>query len=277
MLYLIVAAACAACHDRPPPPAAAPANAAPPQPPPEKPLPQKVPPPATEDAALAGEREEFIQDAMVFTGITHDKIVVLMTEPTPGMKDEWTEWEKQGPMTDDRIKKFYKQTKNYIWDLGAWHLNVLDKRQSDLALVDQIKQAHPTNVLDFGGGVGMNALMIARAGVDVTLADLDSQTLAFGMLRAKRHDVKLKFWKSDVEPMPPDAKYDIILCLDVLEHLPQAELKTTVDKLIKLKKPTTQIVISAPFGRTATHPMHLDATAETVNQIRRLRTELPKD
>src|SRR5205807_865379 len=120
----------------------------------------------------------------------------------------------------------------------------------------------------------LNALMMARAGFDVTLADLDSQTLAFAKFRAERHGVKLKFWKSDVEPAPPEAKYDVILVLDVLEHLPQAELATTVDKLLKLKTAKTSVIIHAPFGRTATHPMHLDETDETKRQVARLQTEL---
>jgi 2-polyprenyl-3-methyl-5-hydroxy-6-metoxy-1,4-benzoquinol methylase len=118
--------------------------------------------------------------------------------------------------------------------------------------------------------------MMARAGIDMTLADLDSQTLAFAKFRAEQHGVKMKFWKTDTEKMPPDAKYDVILCLDVLEHLPPKELQMNVDKLIQLKTPETKVIIHAPFGKTATHPMHLDLTEETKHQVMRLQTELPK-
>jgi 2-polyprenyl-3-methyl-5-hydroxy-6-metoxy-1,4-benzoquinol methylase len=132
-------------------------------------------------------------------------------------------------------------------------------------------------VLDFGGGVGFNAMILAQAGFDVTLADLDSVTLSFAKFRAERHGVKMKYWKSDVEDMPPDEKYDVILCMDVLEHLPEGELRKTVDKLVKLKTKGTQIVVHAPFGRTAQHPMHLDASEETLRQVKRLQNELPAD
>ena len=50
-----------------------------------------------------------------------------------------------------------------------------------------------------------------------------------------------------------------------------------VDKLVKLKHAGTEIVISAPFGKTAVHPMHLDATPHPIQQVERLKTELPKD
>jgi hypothetical protein len=66
----------------------------------------------------------------------------------------------------------------------------------------------------------------------------------------------------------------VILALDVLEHLLEDELHAIVDKLIKLD-PGTQILLSAPFGRTATHPMHLDETEDTKQQIARLQSERP--
>jgi 2-polyprenyl-3-methyl-5-hydroxy-6-metoxy-1,4-benzoquinol methylase len=65
------------------------------------------------------------------------------------------------------------------------------------------RKHRPKNILDFGGGVGLNAIPLARAGFDVTLADLDSVTLDFGAFRAKRHDVALKIWKTDVSPRRP--------------------------------------------------------------------------
>ncbi len=228
------------------------------------------------DPALAAEREAFIADAMAFTGLTREQVYDKTVVHQVGMREEWSAWEAKGPMTDARIKEFYKQTINYIFDLGGWHLWNDDKHASDLALVDQMKASKPKNILDFGGGVGFNSLLLAQAGFDVTLADLDSKTLAFAMYRADKKGVKLKIWKSDVEPMPPDKTYDVILCMDVLEHLPKAELHAIVDKLVALKTPKTQVIIHAPFGRTAMHPMHLDETEDTKQQIERLKTELPK-
>jgi len=223
------------------------------------------------------DQNEYVSDVVAFTGATEAEVRERTKRGAVPLKEEWEAWEKQGPMTPDRIKEFYKQTANYIYELGHWHLWDSKKRQSDLALVDDMRnRLRPKNILDFGGGVGLNALPLARAGFDVTLADLDSTTLRFAAFRAERHGVRLKVWKSDVEPAPPDKTYDVILVLDVLEHLPKDELDSVVDKLIKLKHAGTEIILSAPFGRTATHPMHLDADAHTQEQIRRLQTELPR-
>jgi 2-polyprenyl-3-methyl-5-hydroxy-6-metoxy-1,4-benzoquinol methylase len=261
-----IAIALVACRDKPPHQSA--------------PTSREVPQPSLVvsgdgDPALAKDREDFIVDTMAFLDETRDQVENQIRNNT-GMKEEWEAWEGSGKMTDDRIKQFYKQTRNYIFDLGGWHLWDLEKRKSDLAMVDELKKAGVKNVLDFGGGVGFNAILLARGGLDVTLADLDSVTLNFAKYRAEKNGVKLKLWKSDVEAMPPDKKYDAILCLDVLEHLPAAELHSTVDKLVALKHDKTQIIIHAPFGRTAQHPMHLDATQETMHQVGRLQKELPK-
>jgi len=232
-------------------------------------------PARTGDPNLQRDQEEYVQDVMAFTHTTHDQVRERMKLGSAPLKDEWNTWEKQGPMTPGRIEAFYKQTRNYIYELGEWHLFVPGKRESDLALVEDMRRKQPKNILDFGGGVGLMAIPLARAGFDVTLADLDGTSLEFAAFRAKQHDVKLKLWKSDLEPAPPDKQYDVILALDVLEHLPRDVLRSVVDKLVALKHAGTEIVISAPFGRTAVHPMHLDADEETHRQVKRLQTELP--
>jgi len=221
-------------------------------------------------------QREYVEDVVAFTNTTEQEVRTKMGQGAVPLKDEWLAWEQQGPMTPERIKTFYKQTKNYIYELGHWHLWSSGKFKSDLALVDDMRKKKVKTILDFGGGVGINAFDLARAGFDVTLADLDSETLRFAASRAERRKVPLKIWRSDLEAKAPVPKYDIILALDVLEHLPKDELDSVVDRLIQLKHPGTEVVISAPFGRTAMHPMHLDADEHTKQQVQRLQTELPK-
>ncbi len=235
-------------------------------------------PTATEPPAeLAAAQEEYVADIMAFTKQTHDAVRERMKKGSVPLKEEWESWEKQGPMTPERGKQFYKQTTNYIYELGEWHYFVDNKRASDLQLVKDVlaMNPRPKNVLDFGGGVGINSLMLARAGLDVTIADLDGTSLDFAQFRAKQHDVALKVWKTDVEQMPPDKKYDVILALDVLEHLPADVLEDSVNKLVKLKHAGTKVLMSAPFGRTSVHPMHIDADEHTRTQVGRLMNELP--
>jgi 2-polyprenyl-3-methyl-5-hydroxy-6-metoxy-1,4-benzoquinol methylase len=221
-------------------------------------------------------QDEYVLDVAAFTHQAESAVRDQMAKDSAPMRDEWLSWEKQGPMTPERIKEFYKQTPNYIFELGHWHLWLASKRKSDAALIEDMKKLAPKNILDFGGGVGLNSIPLAKAGFDVTLADLDSKTLAFGAFRAQRHHVPLKIWKSDVEPMPPDKTYDMILALDVLEHLPPDELTRDVDQLIQLKHAGTHVIINAPFGRNDIHPMHLDGDDHTKRELERLEHDLPK-
>jgi methyltransferase family protein len=234
------------------------------------------PPPAAAhpDPDLARDQAEYVEDVMAFTHTSSDEVRAQMANPVL-LRDEWIVWEQQGEMTPERIQAFYKQTKSYIYELGQWHLFAPGQRGADIALFADLRAKRPKNVLDFGGGVGLLALPLARGGLDVTLADLDSTSLAFAQFRAQRRSIALKVWKSDVEPAPPYAKYDVILCMDVLEHLPKDVLHDVIDKLIRLKHAKTEVIISAPFGHSEQTPMHFDLSDDTEQQIRRLRTEVP--
>src|SRR5262249_33846262 len=150
-----------------------------------------TPPPTIEKV-----RAEFVADAAAFTKLKPEQVIDKCTVHNTGMKDEWEAWEKASPMTDERIKKFYKQTQNYIFDLGGWHLWDPNKFKSDYAFIDELRKRGVKTVLDFGGGAGFNSIPLAQAGFDVTLADLDSVTLQFAQFRAKRHNVKMSYWKS---------------------------------------------------------------------------------
>jgi 2-polyprenyl-3-methyl-5-hydroxy-6-metoxy-1,4-benzoquinol methylase len=186
--------------------------------------------------------------------------------------DEWQLWEHRGPMTPAKYKQLYRQSQAYVFELGDWHLWNADKRKSDLALVDQLRDAHPQHVLVFGSGAPLLAIPLARAGLDVTIGDVDSNMLRFGAFRAERRGVHVKSWRAGVDPAPPEPSYDAIIVLDMLEHLPREELAGIVDQLIALKTPKTQIIAEAPGGKTWLHAALDDASRQ---QLQRLQTELP--
>src|SRR5688500_17176010 len=149
-----------------------------PEPPKPQPTPTQVAPKITEkpaplafhDPDLERDQTEYVEDVVAFMKMTKAQVRERMKKGSEPLKEEWNAWEKQGKMTPERITAFYKQTSNYIFELAEWHLWVPGKRQSDLALVEDIRKQAPKNVLDFGGGTGIMAILLARAGLDVTLA-----------------------------------------------------------------------------------------------------------
>jgi hypothetical protein len=240
--------------------------------------PPPAPTPSASDPTLERDREEYLTAVMAFTGEKREDILAKMKLGAKLMKDEWTAWEKQGPMTPERTTAFYKQTVNYVYDLGQWHLYDLEgKRPRDLVLVESAKKlGFVQTVLDFGCGVGFNAVLLARAGFKVTLADVDGKSLDLAVLRMKRLGLPYEVWKTDIEPMPPEKTYDLITAIDVLEHLPLEELRSLVPKLISVKTERTKMALHATFCLNDEYPMHEKKNAEADRLIERLTKEVPK-
>ena len=112
--------------------------------------------------------------------------------------------------------------------------------------------------------------MLAREGIDVTIADLDSKTLKFAEHRMKAHKVPYKIWKSDIEKAPPDKTYDIILMFDIIEHLSTEELKELIPKINRLKNKNTIVMPTISYGKCNAHPMHFNADKETADLVKDL-------
>ena len=201
------------------------------------------------------DRDELTEDIVKFTGLNEDEINMNVMVGEELMTRDWN---KANPKTPAEEITFYKNTEMYIYDLFKWHFT--NRRQFDIELVTGLKQMkNVKTVLDFGCGIGQNAIMLAREGFDVTIADLESNTLDFAEYRFKEHKLPHKIWLTDVMDMPPNKKYDAILCFDVLEHLSKEDMIKVVEKLIKLKHKDTKILYSTSFKKTPIHPMHYDA------------------
>ncbi len=222
--------------------------------------------------ALKDDTDELMADLEKYTKKPEAELVQKLMMGQRLMREEWN---AKKPKKYDEIKQFYKETENYLYDLTHYHLT--ERRQTDIEKTAQVMFLKPKNVIDFGCGIGQQGLMLARKGIDVTLADLKSKTLDFAKYRFETHKVKFKIWETDIEDMPPDKKYDVILALDVLEHIPKHILKIYVEKLIKLKHKNTKVITELVYGRTAEHPMHHDMDVDTMNIIKRLINEVPSE
>lgn len=214
------------------------------------------------------ERLEIERDIMDFQKEDLKTVRKRMMTGTSEMAKDWNE---KNPQTDEEITKYYKETDWYIYDLTNWHFNT--RRKFDLDFTAAVINSKPKNILDLGCGIGQNAFMLAKGGMDVTLADLDSVSLSFATHRFQKHNIPYKLWKTDIEETPIDTKFDIILFFDVAEHLPIKELEKVVEKLIKLKHSTTKVFTTQNFGKTKTYPMHYELDPERDKLMRRLLSE----
>ncbi len=127
-----------------------------------------------------------------------------------------------GAFEAERAGSFYEDTVGtaHLLELAAWHLGSADYIADTLRLQQQFAKGQ---VLDFGGGIGSHALAAAAlpAVERVWFVDLNPHNRAFVQERARQLGLahKLACFRDLDDPSLPQ-RFDTVVCLDVLEHLP---------------------------------------------------------
>jgi 2-polyprenyl-3-methyl-5-hydroxy-6-metoxy-1,4-benzoquinol methylase len=133
------------------------------------------------------------------------------------------------------VAKFYNESEAMIYELMWWH--TLREDASPLAYVTALHFARLhgcTSYLDFGAGVGSGAILFARHGLEVTLADISSTMLDFSQWRFHLRDLSGHFVDLKTGSLP-HTTYDMIAAMDVFEHL--VDPAQTVEDLWHSLKP----------------------------------------
>lgn len=136
------------------------------------------------------------------------------------LKTEWTSTVRSADPAS--IESYYRRAEGTLYELTWWHTLVDDP--SPLAYVNALELARlgsGRSYLDFGSGVGSGGLLFARAGFEVTLADVSLPLLAYCRWRFARRHLTVKVIDTGIRPVPEQA-FDVITAMDVFEHLPDA-------------------------------------------------------
>jgi SAM-dependent methyltransferase len=142
------------------------------------------------------------------------------------------------------IDRFYDQSPAHVFELTWWH--TLEDDQTPLAYVlalDFARRRPGRRYLDFGAGVGSGALLFAKHGFEVALADISSPLLRFAEWRLVQRGLTAQTVDLKTLKLPPRA-FDVITTMDVFEHL--TDPVAAVDQLAEALRPGGHI-----FGRFA--------------------------
>jgi 2-polyprenyl-3-methyl-5-hydroxy-6-metoxy-1,4-benzoquinol methylase len=159
-----------------------------------------------------------------------------------------------------QVDKYYRENTFEIYDHLDWHFT--GRRSFDKKLLEKIKTENPdraTEILDYGSGAGQVAYMLAKEKYIVTVADKNKKSYDFISYRFEKHRLKIKKLVMPIH-LEFKNKYDIILCFDVLEHIPDSEFEATINQIKSMLKPNGRVFATVSFGAQDYHPSHFDMT-----------------
>ncbi len=157
------------------------------------------------------------------------------------------------------VSDFYEDMvgDRHLADLAAWHISSKEYIADTLKLQQRFSR---DLVLDFGGGIGTHALANAMSSKveHVFFVDINQTNRIFVEYRAKKLGVenKLTFCKTIQET--EISKFDSIVCLDVLEHLPDPI--SQLDIFYKIMDSKSIALFNWYFykGENNEYPFHID-------------------
>ena len=136
---------------------------------------------------------------------------------TATAKREWKR--KVQPRSRQSVEQYYEESKGTLYELMWWH--TLEWDNSPLAYITalQFAQQHGCGAyLDFGAGAGSGAIVFARQGFQVALADISPSLLRFDRWRFELRRLPAQYF--DLKSVRlPDQAFDFATGMDVFEHL----------------------------------------------------------
>jgi SAM-dependent methyltransferase len=197
-------------------------------------------------------RTELVEDAAQFLGISAAEAWRRHDGAGERFRDEWTQTVAD-PGNVAALTEFYNRSDAELFELIEWHAN--DPIHYRTLVLRELARGRPgRRYLDYGSGIGNDAIVFGKAGFDVTLADISDCLLAFAAWRCRRRGLTVRAIDLKREALPPLA-FDVVVCFDVLEHIPKP--LDIVNKIRESLQRDGLIVIHAPFGADLNHPMHV--------------------
>lgn len=197
-------------------------------------------------------RSELVTEAAEYLGITTAEAYERLAGAGERFRQEWHEAIRD-PADPDALHDFYNSSDTELFELIEWHAT--DPIHYRTLIVRDLALQRPGRAyLDYGSGIGSDAVVFAEAGFDVTLADISDLLLGFAAFRCRKRGARVNTIDLKTASLPADA-FDVALCFDVLEHIPQP--LPVVSNIRRAMHEGGLLIIHAPFGNDPEHPMHV--------------------
>ena len=152
------------------------------------------------------------------------------------LADEW--WDINGKFKP--LHMFNPTRIEYILDISLTHLKI--DKSKNLPLKN-------LKILDIGCGGGLISEPMSRLGAEVTAIDASDKNIKIAKLHATKNNLNINYLKTEPENLKFKNKFDIILNLEVVEHVEDLDLY--LRSCFSLLKPNG-IMFTATINRTLT-------------------------
>jgi len=125
--------------------------------------------------------------------------------------DEW--WDAKGKFKP--LHRFNPIRIKYIIDKCTAHFNLSNKNNEILSGL---------KFLDIGCGGGLVSEPLCRLGANVTGIDASTKNIEVAKIHAKKNNLKIKYLATSPEKKIIQDKFDVILNLEVIEHVENVDL-----------------------------------------------------
>jgi len=216
------------------------------------------------------DRNEMVEDMMEFEKLTKEEIMSNFLHKFELRAEEMKKYDMKDPKENF---KYYQENHYEIYDHLEWHFK--GRRNFDKKLLNEIKTDFPdraTEILDFGCGAGQMSYMLAKEKYIVSACDPSKNANDFMSFRFTKRRQKIKRIPMPIHPGFKN-KFDVIMCFDVLEHIPDEKFDETIELIRSLKKPGAKVFCSVSFGAEDIHPGHFEGSEEKKNKIMSLMEE----
>jgi 2-polyprenyl-3-methyl-5-hydroxy-6-metoxy-1,4-benzoquinol methylase len=184
----------------------------------------------------------------------------------------WTkEFGDRTDMTAEEVEEFYRREdvgRLYLIELLHWNFS------NNFA---QIRQPLTTyrnlNVLELGSGIGTVAIQMLIQGNNVVAVEANEHLRDFADFRYQKILERaigkfdnFSIVNEDWEEKSEDESFDLVVALDVIEHLQKETLEHVVKNIGRVLKPGGRLFYHANWYQQDLYPMHFEAP-ETWNEM----------
>jgi 2-polyprenyl-3-methyl-5-hydroxy-6-metoxy-1,4-benzoquinol methylase len=155
--------------------------------------------------------KKLLSDTMEYFDLTRNEVITIAKARN---KLNVILWNSLNPTTDEEIKRFHEITPFFAIGLQYQHA-----RKDQREFRSQILSVASGDCLDYGGGVGDLCLKLAEKGLNVTFGDVPGVSMEFAkwLFKKRGYDIET----IDLEKEALSKQYDTIICIAVIQHIPQ--------------------------------------------------------